>query len=38
MLARPGGATVLHYVTDYEPIAEVTGQSIRWLVPPGTLT
>jgi len=38
MLARPGGAPVLHYVTDYKAIAEITGQSIRWLIPPGTLT
>jgi len=32
------GATVLHYDSDYEAIAEVTGQPIRWLVPRDSLT
>ncbi|HEU5128720.1 MAG TPA: PIN domain nuclease [Glycomyces sp.] len=27
--------TVLHYDKDYERIAEVTGQSTEWVVPPG---
>jgi len=31
-------ATVLHYDSDYEAIAAITGQPARWLVPQGTLT
>lgn len=30
------GATVLHYDGDYDMIAEVTGQPMRWVVPRGT--
>jgi hypothetical protein len=30
--------TVLHYDTDYELIAEVTGQPVRWVVPRGTVS
>lgn len=37
-VAQRHGATVLHYDSDYEAIAGVTGQPVRWLVPPGTLT
>ncbi|MBA2806460.1 PIN domain nuclease [Streptomyces sp. KM273126] len=29
-------ATVLHYDGDYDTIASITGQSTRWVVPPGT--
>lgn len=29
------GATVLHYDGDYDVIAKVTGQPMRWVVPPG---
>lgn len=29
-------ATVLHYDGDYDMIAKVTGQPMRWVVPPGT--
>ncbi|GAB3644568.1 PIN domain nuclease [Glycomyces tarimensis] len=33
--AERHGVTVLHYDRDYERIAEVTGQSTEWIVPPG---
>jgi len=29
-------ATVLHYDGDYDMVAAVTGQAVRWVVPPGT--
>ncbi|MGA5702229.1 PIN domain nuclease [Peterkaempfera bronchialis] len=29
--------TVLHYDRDFETVAKVTGQPVRWLAPPGTL-
>ena len=29
--------TVLHYDSDYELIAQVTGQPAQWIVPPGTV-
>jgi len=29
-------ATVLHYDRDYDLIAAVTGQAVRWIVPPGS--
>ena len=29
--------TVLHYDSDYELIAEVTGQPAHWVVPRGTV-
>jgi predicted nucleic acid-binding protein len=29
--------TVLHYDSDYDLIAQVTGQAVRWVVPPGTV-
>lgn len=31
------GATVLHCDSDFDAIAEITGQPTRWLVPRGTL-
>lgn len=37
-VAQRQGATVLHYDADYEAIAEITGQPVRWLVPRGSLT
>lgn len=36
-VAQRHGATVLHYDADYEAIAEITGQPMRWLVPRGSL-
>ncbi|GAA5016322.1 PIN domain nuclease [Kitasatospora paranensis] len=30
------GATVLHYDGDFDMIAAVTGQSVRWVVPAGS--
>ena len=29
--------TVLHYDSDYDLIAEVTGQAVQWVVPPGSV-
>jgi predicted nucleic acid-binding protein len=29
--------TVLHYDRDYDLIAQITGQAVRWVVPPGTV-
>ena len=34
--AERHGVTVLHYDRDFERIAEVTGQPVEWVVPPGT--
>ena len=34
--AEASDETVLHYDTDYDAIAEVTGQPSRWIVPRGT--
>ncbi|MFD3541146.1 PIN domain nuclease [Streptomyces sp. NPDC058662] len=34
--AERHGATVLHYDGDYDMIAEVTGQPMRWVVPRGS--
>ncbi len=31
------GVTILHYDEDYERIAALTGQNIRWLAPKGSL-
>lgn len=33
--AQVNGATVLHYDKDFDLIAEVTGQPMRWIVPLG---
>lgn len=33
--AERHGATVLHYDDDYDMIADVTGQPMRWVVPRG---
>ncbi|MFI8180652.1 PIN domain nuclease [Actinacidiphila glaucinigra] len=34
--AERHGVTVLHYDGDFDLIAGVTGQPVRWVVPPGT--
>lgn len=36
-VAQRHGATVLHYDSDYDAIADVTGQPARWLATRGTL-
>ncbi|MEU6859527.1 PIN domain nuclease [Glycomyces sp. NPDC046736] len=33
--AERHGVTVLHYDKDFDRIAEVTGQAVEWVVPPG---
>jgi predicted nucleic acid-binding protein len=35
--AELNGATVLHYDTDYDRIADVTGQATEWVAPRGSL-
>lgn len=35
--ARHHGLTVLHYDRDFETVAKLTGQPVRWVAPPGTL-
>jgi predicted nucleic acid-binding protein len=35
--AEKGGLTVLHYDSDYDTIAGVTGQPTEWVVPRGSL-
>ena len=35
--AELNGATVLHYDSDYDHIAKVTGQPTEWVVPRGSL-
>lgn len=35
--AEAADATVLHYDSDYDRIAEITGQSTRWIAPRGSL-
>jgi predicted nucleic acid-binding protein len=35
--AEHAEVTVLHYDADYERIAEVTGQPVRWVVPRGSV-
>lgn len=35
--AELNGLAVLHYDRDFEHIAHITGQSQRWVVPPGTV-
>lgn len=36
-VAERGRVTVLHYDSDYDFIAEVTGQRMQWVVPRGTV-
>jgi predicted nucleic acid-binding protein len=35
--AEAAGAAVLHYDEDYDRIAAITGQPVRWLAPRGSL-
>jgi len=35
--AEKGGLTVLHYDSDYDTIAQVTGQPTEWVVPRGSV-
>lgn len=35
--AEREGVSLVHYDSDYDTIAEVTGQSVRWVAPRGTL-
>jgi predicted nucleic acid-binding protein len=35
--AESGGLTVLHYDTDFDLIADATGQSCEWVVPAGSV-
>lgn len=35
--AETNGLTVLHYDRDYEAIAKVTGQPVKWVVPAGSV-
>jgi predicted nucleic acid-binding protein len=35
--AEHAGATVLHYDSDYDRIAAITGQSTEWVAPQGSL-
>lgn len=35
--AEQAGLTVLHYDSDYDTIAEVTGQPVEWVVPRGSV-
>jgi len=36
--AERAGLTVLHYDADYERIAKLTGQDVRWVVPRGSVS
>ena len=35
--AERAGLTLVHYDADYETIAEITGQPVRWAMPRGSL-
>jgi predicted nucleic acid-binding protein len=35
--AEKAGLTVLHYDVDYQRIAKLTGQAVRWVVPRGSV-
>ena len=35
--AEESGLTVLHYDADFSHIAQVTGQVVEWVVPPGSV-
>jgi predicted nucleic acid-binding protein len=37
-VAERHGVTVLHYDAEYDLIAEITGQSVAWVVPKGSLS
>ena len=36
-VAERNGVTLLHYDADFDLVAEVTGQAVRWIVPRGSL-
>jgi len=36
--AERAGLSVLHYDADFERIAELTGQSMQWIVPRGSVS
>jgi len=36
--AEASGIPVLHYDEDYDRVAEITGQEVRWLAPRGSLS
>ena len=36
--AERAGLVVLHYDAEFDRIAEVTGQPMQWVVPPGTVS
>ncbi len=36
--AESAGLTVLHYDADYDRIAEITGQSVQWVLPRGSVS
>ncbi len=35
--AEAAGVTILHYDADYDRIAKITGQPVRWIAPRGSL-
>jgi predicted nucleic acid-binding protein len=35
--AERAGFTLVHYDADYDTIAEITGQPVRWVAPRGSL-
>jgi predicted nucleic acid-binding protein len=35
--AELGGLTVVHYDSDFDTIADLTGQPMEWVVPRGSL-
>ena len=35
--AERTGLTLVHYNADYETIAEITGQPVRWAAPQGSV-
>lgn len=36
--AEVGGAVLLHYDSDFDRIAAVTGQAAKWIVPRGSVS
>ena len=36
-VAELNGLTVIHYDADYDRIAEITGQTVEWVVPRGSI-
>ena len=35
--AEAAGATVLHYDADFDRVAKLTGQPVKWIAPRGSL-